>query len=73
MVSRFQPGDKVQWNWGSGTADGEVKEVFARRVQRTIKGKQIVRNGSEDTPAYLVLQEDGDQALKLQSELHPRG
>ncbi len=73
MASRFKPGDKVQWNWGSGTAQGEVREVFARRVQRTIKGKTIVRNGSEDAPAYLVVQEDGDRALKLHSELHPRG
>ncbi len=72
MGSQFKPGDAVSWNWGTGTAEGEVAEVFPRRVQRTIKGKRIVRNGSEDDPAYLVKQADGDRVLKSQSELHPR-
>lgn len=60
---------KVHWNWGSGDAEGYIKEVFRRRVTRTIKGQKITRNGDEDNPAYLIEQEDGDRVLKLHSEL----
>ncbi|MGN6496480.1 MAG: DUF2945 domain-containing protein [Tsuneonella sp.] len=65
----FRSGAKVSWDWGAGHAKGRVSERFERRVQRTIKGKKIVRNGSAKNPAYLVEQDDGDTALKLGSEL----
>jgi hypothetical protein len=69
MASAFRVGSTVKWNWGTGTAEGKVAKVFKRRVQRTIKGAKIVRNGSENEPAYLVEQEDGGRALKSHSEL----
>jgi hypothetical protein len=69
MAGAFKVGSTVKWNWGSGTAEGKVADVFKRRVQRTIKGARIVRNGSEKEPAYLVEQEDGARALKSHSEL----
>jgi hypothetical protein len=72
MSKAYSTGTKVAWNWGSGTGEGQVREVFTRRVQRTIKGSKIVRNGSEEEPAYLIEQEDGDKVLKLHSELHKR-
>lgn len=65
----FRKGQAVRWNWSGGSASGKVAERFERRVQRTIKGSKIVRNGSADDPAYLVEQDDGDRALKLGSEL----
>lgn len=65
----FSKGDKVQWTWGSGTAQGTVAEVFTDRVTRSIRGKEITRNATQDEPAYLVRQEDGDTALKSASEL----
>ena len=33
-------------------------------MKRTVKGSEIVRNGSSDYPAYLVEQYDGSQVLK---------
>lgn len=36
---------------------------------KTIKGKKIVRNGSPENPAVLVLSDAGNEALKLMSEL----
>lgn len=72
MANAFRKGDKVQWHWGSGTAAGKVEERFDRRVQRTIKGSKIVRNGTTDNPAYLIEQDDGDRALKRGSELTKR-
>ncbi len=62
-------GDKVEWNWGSGTGTGEVTERFTEKVTRTIDGNEVTRNATEDEPAYLIEQDDGDEVLKSQSEL----
>ncbi|HEY0012531.1 MAG TPA: DUF2945 domain-containing protein [Allosphingosinicella sp.] len=62
-------GTEVSWKWGAGTAQGKVEERFERRVQRTIKGAKVVKNGSKENPAVLIVQEDGDKVLKLESEL----
>ncbi len=70
MTNSFRSGQKVLWNWGSGTAEGTVKEKFERRVQRTIKGTKVVKNGTGDNPAYLIEQENGGKVLKRGSELH---
>ena len=59
----------VKWDWGDGSAEGQVKERFEREVTRTLKGNEVTRDGSEDNPAYLIKQEDGDEVLKLGSEL----
>ena len=69
MANAFRKGEKVQWHWASGTATGKIEERFDRRVQRTIKGSKIVRNGTADNPAYLVEQDGGDRVLKRGSEL----
>jgi len=69
MSKHFAKGAAVRWSWGGNQAQGKVAERFDRRVQRTIKGEKIVRNGSKDNPAYLVEQEDGGRVLKLESEL----
>ena len=65
----FEKGERVEWDWGRGTARARVAEVFARRVTRMIGGKRITRNGSPGRPAYLLVQEDGSRVLKLHSEL----
>lgn len=69
MANSFRVGQAVSWQWSGSAAHGKVTERFDRRVQRTLKGSKIVRNGSKDDPAYLVEQEDGAKALKLGSEL----
>ncbi|GAA4767769.1 DUF2945 domain-containing protein [Stakelama sediminis] len=69
MSNSYRKGQTVTWKWGQATACGTVKERFERRVQRTLKGSRIVRNGSKDNPAYLIEQDDGDTVLKEGSEL----
>ncbi len=69
MSNAYGKGDKVSWHWGSGTAHGKVDERFERRVQRTLKGAKVVKNGTKDNPAYLIVQSDGDKVLKRGSEL----
>lgn len=65
----FRKGQVVEWKWGTGSATGKIEERFERHVERTIKGGKIVRNGSSDDPAYLIRQDDGDEVLKLGSEV----
>ena len=69
MSKKYSQGTEVQWNWGEGTGSGTVKESFTEEVTRTIKGAEVTRDASDDNPAYLIEQEDGDRVLKSHSEL----
>lgn len=53
-MHKFEKGTHVRWSWGTHEAEGIVAQSFTARVKRTIKGKTIVRNASEDEPVYLV-------------------
>ena len=68
-MTTYEINDDVEWDWGSGTAAGKIKERFTDDVTRTIKGSEITRNASEDNPAYLIEQDDGDEVLKSASEI----
>jgi hypothetical protein len=65
----IRKGSTVRWKWGSSTATGKVEERFEETVERTIKGTHVTKHGSKDNPAFLIVQDDGDQVLKLRSEL----
>ena len=65
----FQTDQYVKWNWGNGEGCGQVKERFEREVTRSLQGNEVTRDGSADNPAYLIRQDDGDEVLKLGSEL----
>lgn len=69
MSYEIHIGDTVEWNWGSGTGSGTVTERFTSKVTRTIKGNEVTRDASDDEPAYLIEQDDGDRVLKSASEL----
>ncbi len=68
----FQIRQYVEWNWGNGTASGQIEKRFEREVKRTLKGSEVTRKGSADNPAYMIVQEDGDKVLKLGSELQAK-
>ena len=65
----MKKGSKVTWKWGRGKGSGTVKEVFSEPVYKTIKGSKIKRNANKENPAYLIEQENGNEVLKLQSQL----
>lgn len=67
---QIRTGSPVSWDWGNGTAEGKVQEIYRQKVTREIKGSDVTRNGTEDNPAYLIEQEDGTKVLKLRSELN---
>ncbi|MFL4471765.1 DUF2945 domain-containing protein [Tateyamaria armeniaca] len=62
-------GDKVTWNWGNGSATGEVVKRYEQKITLKIKGTEVTRDASEDCPAYKIEQADGDTVLKSASEI----
>ena len=63
-------GDEVTWKWGERPrARGTVQSTFTEKTTRTIDGNEVTRDGSEDDPACYVRVEDGNNVLKLASEL----
>lgn len=69
MSEQIRQGTVVEWDWGTGTAHGQVRGVHHERVERTIKGERITRNGTDGDPALEIEQEDGGKVLKLRSEV----
>ena len=65
----IRDGPEVRWPWGEGHARGTVVERFEHPVEREISGNPVKRNGSPDDPALLIAQKDGQQVLKLRSEV----
>lgn len=65
----IREGTTVKWNWGSGTAEGTVDETHKSKVTRTINGSEVTRNGTDDDPALVIKQDDGQMVLKLKSEV----
>lgn len=69
MSQKFQVNQYVKWDHAGNEAKGQIKESFKEKVTRTIKGNEVTRDASDEEPAYLIEQEDGDQVLKSESEL----
>ncbi len=65
----YSEGDSVKWAWGSGYGHGTIKSIFKQKTVRKIDGKEITRNGSQDDPAYYIQVDDGNNVLKLHSEV----
>ena len=65
----MRKGTQVSWKYGTGTATGKIESIHKEHITRQIKGSDITRNGSDDDPALVIVQENGDKVLKLQSEV----
>ncbi|MEQ6249944.1 DUF2945 domain-containing protein [Sulfitobacter sp. HNIBRBA3233] len=68
-MANYGKGDKVEWDWGDGTGTGTVQKTYTRKTTVKIKGTEITRDASEDEPALLIEQEDGDEVLKSSTEV----
>ena len=69
MSKSYNQGDKVEWDWGNGTAQGTVQKSYTKKVTRKINGSEVTRNADDDNPAYYIEQSDDGAALKSHSEL----
>jgi hypothetical protein len=65
----YNEGDKVEWEWGNGSATGEVQKVYTQKITRKISGNEVTRDADDDNPAYFIKQEDGSEVLKSDSEV----
>ena len=66
--SGYNEGERVEWDWGNGTASGKITQVYTQKRTLNIKGEDITRDASEDCPAYRI--DTGDsEALKSHSEV----
>jgi len=72
-MQKYAIGDKVEWQWGQGFADGEIKKVYTSEITKVVQGTEVTRKASEDQPAYLIVQEDGAEVLKAHSEVKKSG
>ena len=65
----MRKGTTVTWKYGTGTASGKIEEVHKESITKKIKGSDITRNGTADNPAFVIVQDNGDKVIKLQSEV----
>ncbi|GHB14775.1 DUF2945 domain-containing protein [Salinicola rhizosphaerae] len=68
-MAAYKQREWVKWKWGPNWAQGQVTKTFREKVTRKLQGSEVTRKGSDETPAYLIKQEDGTRVLKLHSEL----
>lgn len=62
-------GDDVGWKWANGIAMGVIESIHLERTEIISKGSHVVRNGSSDDPAVIIIHDNGVKVLKLQHEL----
>lgn len=65
----YDEGTKVRWKWGNGYGTGTIKSGFAEKTTRKIDGEEVTRHGTKDDPAYYIDSDNGNNVLKLQSEI----
>ncbi len=65
----IKEGSVIRWKWGKGTATGKVKDIFDRSVTITTKGAKVTRHGTPQNKALFIVQGNGTELLKLESEV----
>ena len=69
MSSHYSEGDKVQWDWGKGTATGKIVKTYTQKITLKIEGSEVTREADDENPAYKIEQKDGGIVLKSHSEV----
>ncbi|MGI8637968.1 MAG: DUF2945 domain-containing protein [Segetibacter sp.] len=65
----MKKGDKVHWNWGKSQAERKIIEKSEKTIEKKIKGTVVKRKGSKEEPSYVIKQDNGNEAVKSESEL----
>ncbi len=64
-----KPGDAVSWTWGKGHGEGKVTKVHTSDVTETIKGANLTRHATPETPAVDIKTSKGGKVLKSTTEI----
>ena len=62
-------GQTVYWNWYGKVIHGQVIEISYQKTFIESKGKLITRNGTKENPAIIISHKNGNNVIKLASEL----
>lgn len=65
----YKKGQRVSWSYGEGRGSGTIISIHTKPVTKTIDGSEITRNGTEENPAVYINSDNGNNVLKLASEL----
>ena len=68
-MAGFSEGTEIEWDWGSGTAQGTIEAVYTQKRTLKIDGTDVTRNANKDCPSYKIEQEDGQTVFKSHSEV----
>ena len=68
-MASVKQGDEVKWQNAGNEAHGTVQAVSPKKTTKTIKGKEITRNGTKEDPAVTVKSDKGGVAMHLSHEL----
>ena len=65
----IKKGTRVKWEWGNGTAEGKVENIYTTKTTKVIKGNKVTRNAEAGNRAVYIRQDDGDYVLKSENEI----
>lgn len=65
----IQIGSEVGWLWAGSLATGVVREIHPQRHEIISKDTHIVRNGTAEDPALVIVHTRGSLVLKLSHEV----
>lgn len=68
-MAGYSEGTRIAWDWGNGTAEGEVVAVYTQKRTLKIDGNDVTREASDDCPSHKIKQDDGQTAFKSHSEV----
>ena len=72
-MAGYSEGTRIAWDWGTGTAEGEVVAVYTQKRTIKIDGNDVTREASDDCPSYKIKQGDGQTVFKSHSEVRKAG
>ena len=71
MTASYRLGDRVEWDWGEGSARGEIAAIHTNDISMTIEGAETSREADPCRPAYTVKKDGGGLVLLARHEIAP--
>lgn len=69
LAMSYKKGQRVSWAYGEGRGTGTIISIHTSKITKNINGTEVTRNGTTDNPAVYINSDEGNNVLKLSSEL----